>query len=144
MGVRFEWTSPDHLIVHTYIEYPWTWEEYQALIDVMMTEIRQEAHPVATIVNITQMRSFPNKGNVMQNLQRIEEVMPNNVFGSVVVGAPHVAIVFMNVLMQIRPKAKRITMFANTIEEARQMLAQRYAELYPDTQPVGKFFAEKS
>lgn len=134
MGVRFEWANDDHFVVYTYIEFPWTWEEYRALLDVMMAEIKEETHPVATIVNIAEMRTFPVEGNVMQNLQWIEKIMPANVFGSVIVGASHVAKSFMNVMMQIRPRSRQLTMFSETMEGAHEMLAKRYQEIYPEGQ----------
>ncbi len=139
MGVRFEWANSDHVLMCCYIEQPWTWEEYQVLLDSMVAEVRQQPHPVATLVEVTRMKTFPKSGNVMQNLQRIDNLIPDNVFASVIVGAPHVASTFLNVLMQIRPKAKRITIFANSIEEAYQILAQRFDQLYPEKRSENKF-----
>jgi hypothetical protein len=138
MGVSYEWTNLDHVVVHTYIEHPWTWDDYQLLFQKMMDEIRQENHPVATLVNISHMKSFPAGANIMDNLRRIEAAMAPNVFGSVLVGAPHVAVSFMNVMMQLRPKSKELTLFSDTVQGGLALLAKRYQELYPDGDLVDK------
>jgi hypothetical protein len=137
MGVKFEWETSDHNVMYCLIEYPWTWQEYQTMLDVLTAELRRETHPVATIVDVTQMKSFPPNENVMQNLRRVDTLMPDNVFGSVMVGAPHVLVTFINILIQIRPKTRRIAMFANTLEEAHGLLEERYQSLYsrPDHRP---------
>ena len=139
MGVRFEWSDANRIVVYCTIEHPWTWQEYQTVVDTMSAEMRQVTHPIATIVDVAQMKAIPKSGSIMQNLQRVENMLPDNVFGSVIVGAPHIVVTFMNVLTQIKPRAKRITMFANTVEEAHQMLAKRHDMLFPELHAENKF-----
>ncbi|MBX3082037.1 MAG: hypothetical protein KF716_10425 [Anaerolineae bacterium] len=143
MGVRFEWSDAEHVVMYCYIEHPWAWQEYQATADLMAAQLSAEAHPVATMVDVSKMKALPKDGSVMQNLQRVESVLPDNVFASVIVGAPYIVVTFMNVLTKIKPRAKRINMFANTFEEAHQMLAKRYDLLYPDQQTENKFALTK-
>jgi hypothetical protein len=139
MGVRAEWSSSNRHVVYIAIEYPWTWEEYRALLDVLMPEVAGKPHPVATIVDISRMKMFPPHGNVMQNMKYIEQVLPRNVFGSVVVNPPASATAFMNVTMKIRERSKEITMFADSVAEAYELLAERFNELYPNKKDEDKF-----
>src|SRR5690349_6667199 len=125
MGIKFEWANSERIVMYCFIEHPWTWKEYQKIVDVMSADVGSVEHPVATVVDVSHMKTIPKDGSVMQNLQRVESVLPSNIFASVVVGAPYIVVTFMNVLTEIKPRAKRITMFANSMEEAHKMLAER-------------------
>ena len=48
---------------------------------------------------------------------------------SVVVGAPYMVTVFMDILMRLRPRAQRIALFAKTREESHKKILERYATL---------------
>ena len=126
MGVTYVRSADDEYIIS--IQQPWTWDEYNRVVSELMPLIRDSGRPTATIVDVLQMKTMP-KGDVLGNLQRVEAIMPDNVFASAVVGAPYIAEVFMNILMKIRPKAKRIALFAKTIEDARAEIAERRLEL---------------
>jgi hypothetical protein len=75
------------------------------------------------------MGTIPH-GNIMGNLQRMEKNMPPRMFASALVGAPYMATVFMNVLMKIRPRVKKIAIYTNTMEEAHFYIRERYQRLY--------------
>lgn len=130
MGVEFEWATADEVIMLVRVERPWTWQEYRQVLDELTVVLANQPHPVATIVDVSRIGGIPNDGNVMNNLKYIDQVLPENVFGSVIVGAPVALNAFMTVLMQVRQKTKRIALFAQTIEEAHVKLNQRYQELY--------------
>jgi hypothetical protein len=68
------------------------------------------------------------RGNVMAHLQQLERTIPPNVFMSVLVGAPYAATVFMNMLTKLRPRAKQITAFVHTMDEAHALIRKRYHE----------------
>lgn len=131
MGCRHEWADEDHLIKHLYLESPWTWDEYDKAAKDVYTELAVEKRPVATVVDISKMGRLPT-GNAIAHLNLVERLIPDNMFVTVLVGAPHIATVFMNIMMKLRPKAKNLTVFANSIEEAHEIVYQRYGELYPD------------
>ena len=94
----------------------------------MLPRIRESGRPTATIVDVSQMKVLP-KGDALGNLKRAESSMPDNVFASVLVGAPYIAEVFMNILMKVRPNAKRLALFAKTPEEAQALIAERRMQL---------------
>lgn len=131
MGCRHDWGDEDHLIKHLYLEFPWTWDEYDLAAKTVYTELAAEKRPVATVVDISKMGRLPT-GNAIAHLNLVERLIPDNMFVTVLVGAPHIAVVFMNIMMKLRPKAKKLTVFADTIAEAHEMVYERYAELYPD------------
>ena len=128
MGIRVEWSDANHQTYLFHLEAPWTWPEYRAVADQVFTEIRNTDHPVATIVDVTRVKSLP-KGDVLSHLQYIESTMPSNVFASVLVGAPYIVTTFMNILTRLRPNAKRIALFAKTMEEAQTLVQQRREQI---------------
>lgn len=131
MGCRHEWADEDRLIKHLYLESPWTWDEYDQAAKDAYAELRAENRPVATVVDVSRMGRLPS-GNVIAHLNMVERLIPDNMFITVLVGAPHIATVFMNIMMKLRPKAKNLTVFADSIAEAHELVYKRYRELYPD------------
>jgi hypothetical protein len=128
MGCRYEWADDSHFIMNLYIEAPWTWEEYNNVVQEMTPLLRDTGKPCATIVDISRMGSMP-QGNVLSNLTNMEKTMPDNVFASALVGAPYIAMTFLDILMRIRPRAKRTAIFTKTMVEAQQKIQQRYEQL---------------
>lgn len=132
MGVRYEWADDSHLIMNVFVEFPWSWGEYVKLTDELMPILRDAGHPCATIVDTSKMGSLARDGNPMQNLLHAEKTIPDNVFASVIVGAPFGISIFMNMLMKIRPRAQRMAIFTNSTEEAHQKIMERYQSQFPD------------
>ena len=102
MGVRYEWADERQIIMNIYLEYPWTWTEYLAMMGTLMQILRDTNHPCATAVDCTQLGHLPSDGNVLSILMNVEKSMPPNVFASVVVAAPYGVSVFMNMLMKLK------------------------------------------
>lgn len=136
MGCRYEWADDSHLIMNITIEAPWTWEEYNDLTNELFPLVQSTGKPCATTVDVTNMGSIP-KGNVLMQLTRAESMMPDNVFASALVGAPYAVTVFMDILMRIRPRARRLTLFARTLPEAHERIRAMYAKL-PNAENVKK------
>lgn len=133
MGVRYEWANEQHIIMNIYIEFPWTWKEYNAMMDVLMPMLRDTNRPCATAVDSSKLGSLPKDGNFLQILFNVDKLMPENVFASVVVAAPYGVMLFMNMLMKMRPHAKRLALFTRTMPEAHEKIYARYQELYPES-----------
>lgn len=129
MGVRFHWSNSSHVVMHCFIEYPWTWEEYQTAINQITREVLNESHPVGVVMEVSHMKAFPEEGNAVTNLQRSEAILPDNVFGSVLVGAAYHAAKFMNVLTQMNPRSRRATLYAGNIEEGHHVLEKYHVAL---------------
>src|SRR5690349_4299001 len=107
MGVRYEWADDSQIVMNIYVEFPWTWDEYHQMFNTVMPMIRTLQHPCADIIDMSKYGSMP-RGNIIQNLLNAEKALPDNLFGSVVVGAPYPAMVFINMLMKMRPRIKRM------------------------------------
>src|SRR5690242_3726487 len=88
MGVRYEWADEHQIIMHVYLEHPWTWAEYNEMMATMLPLVRSLGHPCATVVDCSHMRTLPSDGNVLNILLGVEKSMPSNIFASVVVAAP--------------------------------------------------------
>src|SRR5215470_14956254 len=83
VGIRTEWADSNHQRYVFTIEAPWPWQEYRAIADQAFSDFRQVAHPIATIVDVSQIKKLP-QGDVLSNLQYIESQMPSNVVASVI------------------------------------------------------------
>lgn len=129
MPIRYEWADDSHLILNFYIEFPWTWTEYNQLVDEVMPMLAELKTPCATAVDTTKMGSLPKDGNAIRNLMNLEQKMPENLFASVVVGSNYMVRVFMNLLMKLRPRAQRMTLFTKTMEEAHEKIRERHKQL---------------
>jgi len=118
--------------MNIYIEFPWTWAEYSEEISKVMPMLKELDYPCATVVDTTNMRAIPKDGNIIQVLIGVDKAMPDNLFASVIVGRAYSIQVFMNTLMRMRPQAKRVALFTDTMEEAYCKIQERYEALYPD------------
>ncbi len=129
MGCKYAWADDSHLIMDAYVEFPWKWPDYDSMTSEMFDLIRLENHPCATVVDISHMGGIP-RGNVMGSLTRMENLMPDNVFASAVVGAPYMAMVFLDILFRIRPRARSRALFTNTIDEAHAKIKEWYQQKF--------------
>ena len=127
MGVLYQWK--DDVILDVFIEQPWTWKEYLEKMNTMMPTLREKQTPCATVVHVNNMGAFPKDGNVIHILMQVEKAMPPNVFASAIAGRSGMVTAFMNVLMKIRPNAKRIAMFCKDADEAYEKIYARHKEL---------------
>jgi hypothetical protein len=127
VGLRYEWADETHLIMNLYMEAPWTWDEFHATSKEVYGILGKLDTPCATVVNIQKMGQIP-KGNVLAHLGQLERTIPSNVFMSALVGAPYAATVFMNMFTKLRPRAKQITAFCLTMDEAHALIRKRHQE----------------
>jgi hypothetical protein len=123
MGIQYQLAELDQGICFIVFEAPWTWIEFDAMVDNLHTQISSIPHPVATIVDVTQVGRLP-AGNVLMHLRRTDEMMPRNVDLSIMVNAPYAITTFMSILMRVRPHVKSMTRYANSVDEARAMIAE--------------------
>jgi hypothetical protein len=128
MGVRYEWDSENSYIARIYLESPWTWAEYEVVVNGLMTTLREIETPCATIVDVTKFGSLPRDGNIIQILMRVDRMMPDNLFASALVGAPYGVTIFMNMLTKLSPHAKRLAIFTSSMDEAYEKILARYEE----------------
>jgi hypothetical protein len=127
MGVRHEWADDRHIIMNIYVEYPWTWAEYRQMMQTIKPLLIAEQHPCATVIECSKLRNLPKDGSFLNILLNIEKDLPDNLFASAIVAAPQVVMVFMNMLMSLRPRAKTLSVFTRTLAEAHEKIYARYS-----------------
>ncbi|MEO8393849.1 MAG: hypothetical protein ABI700_12730 [Chloroflexota bacterium] len=137
MGVRYEWADDRQIIMNVHLEQPWTWSQYNAMMAALLPLLRDLNRPCATVVDCSRLGSLPKDGNPLNILMNVEKSMPGNVFASAIVAAPYGGMMFMNMLMKLRPHAKVLALFTKTTAEAYEKIYARYAELQanPDASP---------
>lgn len=123
MGIRVEVDSADQDIYHINFDVNWTWEDFDASVDEMTEYAQNLPYPVALIVDVSRVGRLP-KGNILMHLRRTDMMLSNNVKLSVLVNAPHAVTTFMSILMRVRPRAKSITRYARSFEEARTLVSE--------------------
>jgi hypothetical protein len=129
MAIRYEWDDDRQIIMNVYVEAPWTWTEYTEKMAILMPMLQGVKHPCATTVDCNKLGHLPKDGNFLTILMNVEKMMPANVFASVVVAAPYGVSAFMNILMKLRPRAKVLAAFTQTMAEAHAKIYARYEEL---------------
>jgi hypothetical protein len=132
VSVRYEWADNEQIILYIYVEAPWTWAEYLEMARAIKTIIDGLDHPCATIVDATRYESLPKDKNAIQILMGMDKLISENVFASALVGAPYGVVVFIKMLMRLRPRMQAITFFAATIDEARKKSLSRYQHMQID------------
>lgn len=130
MGVRYEWLDETVLILKVYLETPWSWTEYHEITRLTLPIMKDSQRPCATIVNALKMGALPRDGNPIRIMMNVVKNMPDNIFASVVVGAPYPVKVFMNAIIKVQPRAGRTAFFAETMDEAYAVVQKRYIELH--------------
>lgn len=131
MSVRYEWADNRQIIMQIFIEYPWTWAEYNAMMETLTPLLQSLDRPCATVVDCSRMGALPKDGSILNVLMNAEKKLPANVFASAIVAAPYAVSVFMNVLMKLRPRASVLALFTQTMEEAHEKIYARYQEQFP-------------
>ncbi len=131
MPITYGWTDDSHVILEISVVAPWTWDDFHTMMREVNPQIIAVGGPCATVIDVSAIGKVP-PGNMMANLHHVENSMPTNVFMSVVVGASYVVTVFMNVLMVVRPSARRRARFAHTMAEARASIMEVYRQQFPD------------
>jgi hypothetical protein len=133
MGVRYEWTDDRQIIMGIYIETPWKWAEFHAMMATVMPMILAVKHPAAITVDCSRLGALPKDGNFIHILMNIEKHMAANIFASAVVAAPQAVMVFMNIVMKLRPNPNILTLFTPTMTEAHEKIYARHQERYADS-----------
>lgn len=125
MSIRYKWDD-DQVILYITVEYPWTWAEYLETASNIKALIDASDHPCATIVDATRYGSLPRDGTTIQVLLKIDKLLSDNIFATALVGAPDGVMVFLNMMMKLRPHLQRISFFTDTVDEARAKILERY------------------
>lgn len=123
MGLHYQLSAPDQEICYITFEAPWTWDEYDVMVDNLLECISAIPRPVATIVDVTHMGKLPS-GNVLMHLRRTDEMMPENVDLCIIVNASYAVTTFMSILMRVRPHVKDMLRYAASLDKAKAILEE--------------------
>ncbi len=132
MGIRYEWDDERQIIMNIYMEHPWTWGDFHAMMAEISELLKDSDRPYATAVDCSRMGSIPKDGNFLNILMNSERSMPPNNFASALVAAPYGVTVFINMILKIRPNPDVLTLFAPTMAEAHEKIYACYEERYPE------------
>lgn len=132
MSIRYEWADDDQIILYITVEDPWTWAEYLNVARTLKSVIDALDHPCATIIDATRYGSLPKDGNAIHILLKIDKLLSENIFASALVGAPSGVIVFINMMMRLRPRLQSTTFFTQTVEDAHARILERYQQIRTD------------
>ncbi len=128
MGISYEWHNDIPILT---ITAPWTWEDFHRVGQSMMDAIAQVDDSVANIIDVTRMGSIPTN-NPLRHLQKAAQAAPPNLYLTVLVGAPYIVTVFMDVLFRIQPERKHKITFTKTLDVAVTLIGERKAERLSD------------
>ena len=130
MGCTYKWADDSHLIMDLLVEAPWTWDEYNSLLNEVFPILKNLNKPCAVTVDVSRVGKLP-PGNALSYLGRAEKLMPINLFASVIVGAPYIVTIFIDIMTRTRPHSRHATRFAKTVAEAHEKIHETYQQLFP-------------
>jgi hypothetical protein len=84
MPVHIAWSDDAHSILLVESHGRWTWEEYHAMLDQMVTMTRGSSHRI-DFINVEMPGSTMPSGNPMPHFQRAARIFPRNLYLSVAV-----------------------------------------------------------
>jgi hypothetical protein len=118
------WDNPEKtILLHTYTG-GWTVEDYDHLVTRVRAHVLQVSHAVDHIVDVTRSSS-PPLGISARVVHATENQLPNERF-AVMVGLKRlpVALFMFQSVLRFAPQHQAIFRFADSVEEARALLAQ--------------------
>ncbi|MBI1258561.1 MAG: hypothetical protein GC204_13920 [Chloroflexi bacterium] len=124
MGVRTDWYNQDKTIICYQFTGRWDWDEFYVGWEWVRQAMASVDHKVALIVDMQATRHIPVSS--MVHLRAVvRRVNPNYAGVTVLVGTDSVGPAVSAVLYKMNPalREKYQALFADTLEEAEQMLA---------------------
>lgn len=126
MPGRIEWDNEEKTILLTIYEGNMVLEEYYRVTDETFVALSQVPHTVHTIMLRQNVRTVP--ATMSKVLQYANKKTPPNLGINVIVGANTSTKMIVRIGKVVAPKLTKEVYFANSLEEARQIIQQRLAE----------------
>lgn len=126
MPVNAAWDDAAHTIIRYELIGNWTWDEYFATRETLNAMLDSVSHPIYVIIDVGQMRGVPMNAlsEMARGTQRAQAQRPNWA-GGYFVGVNPLFRTLFNVFRRINPQMAARYQTAETLEEARRMIAAR-------------------
>lgn len=123
MTIQVEWDNEAKTIIRHDFDGLWTWGEFQELCRATRAMVTSVPHPVHIISNMRQA-IMPRGQGMMGNMRRAMLAAPPNRGIIVVVVNPFLKSL-LSLFMSFDPEMTEIIYSAESVEEARQLIAAR-------------------
>lgn len=127
MPGRIEWDNEEKTILLTIYEGNMLLEEYYRVIDETFEAISPLPHSVHTIMLRQNVKSVP--ATMSKVLQYANKKTTPNLGINVIVGATAMTKMIVRLAKVIAPRLAKEVYFANSLEEARQIIAEKSADM---------------
>lgn len=124
MPVRVEWDNKEQTTLRYDVEGQWTWNEFLEAIKQAKALMETVQHTVHFIVNPLDERSrgyLP--GGTVSHVIQIYRSAPSNAGASVIIGGGDVLRTMNKISQQFYPRIAKRYRFADSLEEARSIVA---------------------
>ncbi|MBN1966639.1 MAG: hypothetical protein JW910_18450 [Anaerolineae bacterium] len=132
MPVTVVWDDETHTCVRYVFTERWTWAEFHGPIDEANVMIRTQPHPVGIIADLLESDPLPAKG--LPTLKYMAAITPENACAFVIVGAGGFIQAIARVFTRVYPGLGLLPLFADTLEAARAIVAEKAAS-WPSPDP---------
>lgn len=125
MPVTIDWHDDTQTILHYHFTSPWTWEEYRAAIEQAWALAESVDHPTDTITDMRHSRAVPD--NLFRNIRQSMVEIPDSTQTIVLVGTNMLVEAMLGIMRRLYPQQMGKFFTADSIEEARALIAERRA-----------------
>jgi len=124
MGMSVEWDNDAHTIIRVTVRHPWTWEDYDQMVDESMARIAGEPHPVDTIIDLRDGGARPPGPGGMYHFRRAWHSLPQN--AGIIVNVGIGGLLRSLVMLFVRATGQdSVVAMTATIEEAHAVIARQ-------------------
>lgn len=132
MSIEMIWENDEKTLARHLYHQGWTLDDYEQIKQTFHAEISEFDHPVYLISDLSQASTLPV--NVMSKRNKIEEIVTHNLALNIVVGTSPVARATLQMMLKVTKAFNQEShvadhiRFADTLEEARTLIARAQAE----------------
>jgi hypothetical protein len=127
MPINIFWDNSEQSIVRQEFNGRWTSDEYVKSVFTMYEMMRTVPHKVHIIVDMTRTEGFTSR--MLAAAPRFNENLPENRGLTVGINIPNYLISIVRVATRIYPQLGRYLHFANTVDEAYQIIEKYSARI---------------
>jgi hypothetical protein len=125
MPIHVEWGDDDHTLILAAFEGVWTVEDFGGVITQMETMTTELSHQVYAIAYPKDSQGVPIAGNLLPDMRRMFDLP---VAHFVAVPSSEIAEIILEVFTTLRPRWQQRVTFADSLEEAHAIIAEKRAE----------------
>lgn len=117
------WDNSEQTVIHIHLETGWTWNDFMDSFQAGYALIYSTNHLVDIIITGLDWNIPP--GNMLSRLKRVHQENPDNLGVIISVGYNPIWDKIAGILARVYPADNPPLAFADSLDEAREMLAQR-------------------